>query len=334
MTSTELWFNGNKTVELRKTALPKPTAEQLLIKTRVSAVSAGSELLAYRGQLPKDIPLDAAISNLTDTIEYPLRYGYALVGEVLAIGKDVEKEWLGKRVFSFQPHGTHAVATASDLIEIPDGISWEQAALLPNMETAVSLLHDGAPIYDEQVLVQGGGVVGYLLTQLLQTLPLESLAVVEKQSSRRRLFEDQLGVKTIGLQDVDSKTIPEMGPVDVFFEVSGNPEALNTAIKWTRFNGRIVIGSWYGNKSAAIHLGESFHRSRIQMVSSQVSTLNPALSGRWSKMRRMKSAWKALEKVKPEKIITHRFSIEDADKAYGQLDKQVENTFQVLFEYQ
>ncbi|MGH1363349.1 MAG: zinc-dependent alcohol dehydrogenase [Calditrichia bacterium] len=334
MTSTELWFNGNKTVELRKTALPKLEAEQLLIKARASAVSAGTELLAYRGQLPKDMPLDLAISNLTDTVEYPLQYGYAFVGEVLAIGKDVEQKWLGKRVFSFQPHGTHAVVTALDLIEIPDGVSWEQAVLLPNMETAVSLLHDGAPIYDEQILVQGGGVVGYLLTQLLQTFPLESLAVVEKLASRRKLFEDQLGVKTISLQDIDVKTIPELGPVDVFFEVSGNPEALNTAIKWTRFNGRIVIGSWYGSKTAAIHLGESFHRSRIQIVSSQVSTINPALSGRWSKMRRMKSAWKALEKMNPEKIITHRFGIEDANKAYEQLDKQFENIFQVLFEYQ
>jgi hypothetical protein len=62
-----------------------------------------------------------------------------------------------------------------------------------------------------------------------------------------------------------------------------------------------------GQKRAEIDLGGAFHRSRIRLISSQVSTISPELSGRWDKSRRFEVAWQALERIKPEKWITHRF---------------------------
>ena len=52
---------------------------------------------------------------------------------------------------------------------------------------------------------------------------------------------------------------------DLTFELSGSPSALNDAIALTAFSGRIVIGSWYGQKRAEIDLGGAFHRSRIKV---------------------------------------------------------------------
>ena len=103
---------------------------------------------------------------------------------------------------------------------------------------------------------------------------------------------------------------------DLTLELSGSPSALNDAIALTCFSGRIVIGSWYGEKRAPIDLGRTFHHSRIKLISSQVSTIAPELSARWDKSRRFDVAWKALERIKPEKWITHRFPIEEASKAY------------------
>lgn len=79
-------------------------------------------------------------------------------------------------------------------------------------------------------------------------------------------------------------------------------------------------------KRAEIDLGGSFHRSRIKLISSQVSTISPELSGRWDKSRRFDVAWKALERIQPEKWITHRFSLEDAAKAYQLLDENPQET--------
>jgi threonine dehydrogenase-like Zn-dependent dehydrogenase len=94
-----------------------------------------------------------------------------------------------------------------------------------------------------------------------------------------------------------------------------------------------VIGSWYGEKPAEIDLGSTFHRSRIKLVSSQVSTLSPELSGRWDKQRRFEVAWKTLERIQPEKWITHRFTLDQAADAYRLLDQNPQEALQVILEY-
>ena len=115
-------------------------------------------------------------------------------------------------------------------------------------------------------------------------------------------------------------------------EVSGAPFALDDAIALTRFSGRIVVGSWYGEKRAALDLGGAFHRSRIQLISSQVSTIAPALSARWDKARRFEVAWQALGRVRPERWITQRFPLEQAAEAYRLLDERPHETIQVIFD--
>ena len=116
-------------------------------------------------------------------------------------------------------------------------------------------------------------------------------------------------------------------------ELSGSPSALNDAIALTGFGGRVVIGSWYGEKQAILDLGGEFHRSRIKLISSQVSTIAPELSGRWDKGRRFQVAWDALERIHPEKWITHRFPLDEAAQAYSLLDKNPEETIQIILQY-
>ena len=97
------------------------------------------------------------------------------------------------------------------------------------------------------------------------------------------------------------------------------------------FSGRIVIGSWYGDKRASIDLGSVFHHSRIKLISSQVSTIAPELSARWDKHRRFEVAWEALKRIQPQKWITHRFPLEKADVAYNLLDKSPQEAIQIVF---
>ena len=120
---------------------------------------------------------------------------------------------------------------------------------------------------------------------------------------------------------------------DLSIELSGSPEALNDAIALTGFSGRIVIGSWYGRKPAQLDLGGSFHRSRIKLISSQVSSISPELSGRWDKSRRFEVAWQAIQRVQPQKWITHRYSLGQAQEAYRLLDESPEEAIQVMLTY-
>jgi threonine dehydrogenase-like Zn-dependent dehydrogenase len=176
-------------------------------------------------------------------------------------------------------------------------------------------------------------VVGLLTASLLREFPLESLVAVDGFELRRRALEiDGQRSKVESLAPLDLR-LATFDPFDLVFELSGSPSALNDAIGQTVFSGRIVIGSWYGQKRAEINLGGDFHRSRIKLISSQVSTISPELSGRWDKSRRFDVAWQALARIKPEKWITHRFPIEEADKAYQLLDENPQETIQVIINY-
>lgn len=327
----ELWFDGQKNVEVRQSKIAAIPKEAMLVQTEYSGISAGSELLIYRGELPEKMVLDSTIESLKNSSAYPMRYGYALVGEVIEVGENVTSDWIGKRVFTFQPHASHAIVTEASVITIPDSINARQAVFMPNMETAVCLVHDAAPLLGERVVVQGGGVVGLLTTLLLEQYPLKSVHLVEPDAKRRELLGGFCAAEIISPDELLASQGEQWA--DTVIEVSGNPVAINSAIRWTRFNGRIVIGSWYGTKRSSIDLGELFHRSRIQIISSQVSTVNPALSGRWTKERRFQTAIDKLVEIQPERFITHAFELHEASQAYQLLDNSTEQHLQVVFKY-
>jgi threonine dehydrogenase-like Zn-dependent dehydrogenase len=80
-------------------------------------------------------------------------------------------------------------------------------------------------------------------------------------------------------------------------------------------------------------LGGRFHRSRIQIVSSQVSTMPPALTGRWTKSRRLNLALAMIEDVRPASLITHRFHVSQAAEAYELLHAHPDEAIQVILTY-
>ena len=338
--ASQLWFTAPYRVEVREAILPAPEPEQVLVKSRHSAVSAGTELLAYRGQLPQSIPLDSALASLQSSSEYPLQYGYACVGEVQTLGSAVDPDWQGRLVFSFQPHCSHFLASLEELQRVPDGVSAKDAVFLPNMETAVNLVQDGSPLLGERVVVVGQGVVGLLVSAILAGYPLSMLVAIEQQADRQELAKG-LGVDRVlrpkELQDTEG--ILDAGysngfDADLVFEVSGDPAALNLAIALGGFASRIVIGSWYGKKTAAVELGGPAHRNRLQFITSQVSTIAPALRGRWNKQRRFEIAWEMIRRIGPGKLVTHTLPLERAGELYQQLHEQQPGFTQVLFDYQ
>jgi threonine dehydrogenase-like Zn-dependent dehydrogenase len=163
-----LVFVGPRRVDVVEEAEAPPRAGEVLVRTRVSAISAGTELLVYRGELPAGLALDETLPALAGaSFAYPVRYGYAAVGDVVAVGAGVAATWRGRRVFGFAPHASTFVAAVADVYPVPDGLDAERAALFASMETAVNLVLDGAPRLGERVAVIGQGVVGLLATAVL-----------------------------------------------------------------------------------------------------------------------------------------------------------------------
>ncbi|MCX5892625.1 MAG: zinc-binding alcohol dehydrogenase, partial [Deltaproteobacteria bacterium] len=250
-------------------------------------------------------------------------------------------DWQDRLIFAFHPHESHFLATPDELQMLPLYLTAEDAVFFPNMETAVTFLLDGQPLMGEQVAVFGQGIVGLLLTALLARWPLSSLVTLDLHP-KRRLLSENLGAHLSldpAAPDLAERLLGYLqgaGPypgADLTYEISGNPAALNQAIAVTGFNGRVVIGSWYGRKKSALDLGGRFHRSRVRLIGSQVSTIPPELSGRWSKSRPYHITWQMLEEVKPARFITHRFPIAQAAEAYELLDHNPGEAIQVILEF-
>ncbi|MEX2468758.1 MAG: zinc-binding dehydrogenase [Pseudohongiellaceae bacterium] len=343
MNARQLWFVEPAKVEIREQPLPPPGRGQVLLKTLYSGISSGTEMLAYRGQLPDSMALDESLAAYAQQpVSYPLQYGYASVGRIEQTGAEVDSAWQGRTVFAFLPHASHHLCTVDALVPLPENMNPKSAVFLANMETAVSLVQDGNPRLGERVLMLGQGVVGLLVSSLLARFPLGGLYAVEGIDGRR-VAAEQAGVSATFSPDIEpdmtalSETLAPQQPrggADLVFELSGAPAALNLAVDLCAYSGRIVVGSWYGNKRAEINLGERFHRNRISIVSSQVSTIAPSLSGRWDKARRFALAWEMIKKCQPEQFISHCLPFAEAADAYRLLDTSPEQALQVIFDYQ
>lgn len=346
MTAKRLVFTGPRTVEVEEVPLPEPGQGEVLVRTRHTAISPGTELLLYRDEVPADMTLDPTLPALEGTFEYPVSYGYAAVGRVAGTGPGVDDRWLDRPVFAFHPHASHFVAPVEDLLEVPEAVPTSTAVLLPAVETAVNLCLDASPRIGERAVVFGQGPIGLATTALLADHPLDRLIVVEPLEARRELADrfgadrtfhpgDLEGLRAevtpggrAGAGDFDSNA-----GADLVLELSGDPAALDDAVSVAGFDGRVLVGSWYGTKPATLDLGGRFHRERISIASSQVSTLDPARRGRWDVARRRAVAMDRLASLDLEPLITDRYPVERAATAFRRLDRDPEETVVALLTY-
>src|SRR5262249_27056408 len=123
-------------------------------------------MLVYRGQVPDGLELD--LPTLRGSFAFPIKYGYASVGRISAVGSEVHQHAPGDLIFVHHPHQSAYVVPAALPIRLPDGLTPEHGVFLANVETALNVVLDAAPRLGERVAVFGQGIVGLLISQLLR----------------------------------------------------------------------------------------------------------------------------------------------------------------------
>jgi 2-desacetyl-2-hydroxyethyl bacteriochlorophyllide A dehydrogenase len=325
-----LWFTAPRTAEFRSEMVPPPGPDEVRVRATASALSQGTEMLVYRGEVPNDLLLD--LPTLAGSFGFPIKYGYATVGCILDVGVGVENLAPGAPVFVHHPHQDLFVIPAKLPVHLPDGLDPLLGLFVANLETAVNVIHDTPLRLGETALVFGQGVLGLLMTQLLKIAGAGRVLAVDPLTKRRDLA---LVVGADGALEPDDLpgSILEVTAgrgADVAVEASGSGAALQTAIDSVVVEGTVVVASWYGTKPVTLSLGERFHRGRVLLRSSQVGRMNPDLGPRWDRSRRMETVLDLLPRMRLKELISHRIPFEEAPDAYRLIDEHPGEVVQVI----
>ena len=316
MEARSCWFVRPRAVELRHDGVPDLRPGQVRVRTSFSGISGGTEMLAYRGELDPDLAVDESIGALGGTFTYPFRYGYSCVGVVEESRADVPA---GALVFSFQPHQDVFVAGADAVVELGD-VDARQATLFPLVETALQISIDAAPHTGEPIVVFGLGAVGLLTAVLLRRAGARVFAV--EVTPWRRQVAASVGIEAVdpALLAAALEAAGHSGGVPVAVEVTGNPAALEQALGVLAHEGEALVASWFGTKPVTLPLGADFHRRRLTIRSTQVSTIPARLSHRWDADRRRRVTLDLLGELPLAELATHTFAFERASDAYAAID--------------
>jgi len=332
VTATSVWFPRAREVELREETLRRPGPGEIRVRAIASGLSHGTEMLVFRGEVPADLALD--LPTLAGSYAFPIKFGYASVGRVVEVGAGAGLT-PGDLVFVHHPHQQEYVVSAAAAVQLPPRLPPEFGVFLANCETALNVVLDAHPRLGEEVAVFGQGVVGLLVTQLLN-LAGARVTAVEPIAIRRELALRCGAEETVtpdeALERIATRTNGR--GADVVIEASGNASALQLAIGAAAFQAPVVVCSWYGGKPVSLDLGSRFHRARLRLVSSQVSQLDPALAPRWDRQRRLDTALSLLGELVIGPLVTHRIPFARAAEAYALVDQHPEETVQVILTYE
>jgi 2-desacetyl-2-hydroxyethyl bacteriochlorophyllide A dehydrogenase len=315
-------------VELAEVAVPENRAGEVLVRAEFSGISGGTEMLAYRGELDPGLPRDETLGALAGRFEYPFTYGYSVVGTVEASRSDVRE---GERVFAFHPHQSRFVVSATDVVPI-GATDPRTATLFPLVETALQISLDAGIRYREVVAVLGLGPVGILSGILL--MRSGATVVGSDPVPWRRETAEMCGLAAVEPEALGTavRTATRGHGADVVVEATGNPEALGESLGLLSMEGVAIVASFYGAKPVTLPLGAEFHRRRLEIRSSQVSTIG-GRAIRWDRLRRLEATQALLAELPLSALASHTLPLERAPEAYAALDRGDDGVIHVALAY-
>lgn len=225
-------FQGNQKVELERLELKQPDPSDLVVDVEWSGVSTGTERLLWSGQMP---PFPG--------LAYPLVPGYESVGQVVHAESD--PDWIGAHVFvpganCYQSAAGLFGATSSRII-IPESRAVRLDAPAQQQDVLLALAATGYHAICRSELPQliiGHGVLGRLIARLVVALGGQTPTVWETNIDRHgadgyRVLHPDADEKR------DYKTI---------CDVSGNVDAIDTAISHAAKGAEIVLAGFYSDR--------------------------------------------------------------------------------------
>jgi hypothetical protein len=301
------WLMQPGRAEIRNEMLPPVTDGHAQVRALHSGISRGTETLVFRGDMPASEFQRMRAPFQAGEFPAPVKYGYASVGIV----EQGPQALLGRTVFCLYPHQTRYVLPVSALHPLPAGVPPQRAVLAAAMETAVNALWDAAPRIGDHIAVVGAGVIGLLVAWLAQRVPGCRVELIDIDPARAAVAQ------TLGLrwQPPDQAQTE----ADWVIHASATEAGLATALRLAGMEATVLELSWYGRLQPRLALGEAFHARRLTLKSSQVGTVAPAQSGRWTHARRLALALALLDDPALDALITDAAAFDDLPQVLQRL---------------
>lgn len=256
------WLVSPSQGEIRETPIKQIPKDALSLETLYTGISPGTERLVGQGKVPQECWEVMGCWYMEGSFAFPLKYGYNLVGKA---NKGKEQ---GKRFFIMHPHQSQAVVKRSDALELPDWFPSQRATLIPNTETALNAVWDAKVSQNDNILIVGAGIVGILISFVLNKKYGIQADFLEKDKRRIEYLE-----KLSWLSNSRLATDYKEGYYNIVFHTSASSSGLQSAINALAFEGCCIELSWYGTQPVSVQLGGSFHYQRKRIIASQVSNI-------------------------------------------------------------
>ena len=204
--------------------VPEPTPQRGEVKLRIKAVAiCGSDVHGYDGFSGRRIP--------------PVIIGHEASGEVVSVGEGVTERHLDGAMCDY------LCVPAYLCYHIPEGVSYESAALIEPLSIAVHAV-GGVEIHTgDTAVIFGAGVIGLMLLKVLRTTGCGKLIVVELDEAKRAMAKaNGADVVLDGKGDVAAQ-IHEVTcgrGADLAFEAVGIPITMKNAVNSLRPAGILV----------------------------------------------------------------------------------------------
>ncbi len=342
--------------EIAEVPAPGAGAGRVLIRTRASLISAGSErmlvefskggLIAKAKSQPEKVrqvldkiktdglmpTLQAVFSKLGE----PMPLGYCNAGEVLETGPGVTQFQAGDRVAS---NGSHAeiVSIPENLCaKVPNDVGDEQAAFTVLSSIGLQGIRLLKPTLGERFAVYGLGLIGLISVQLLQAHGCNVMGI--DVNPERLILAERLGAETVNasqITDVTSVTDAWTGGRGVdgvlITAAASTDEIIHNSAQMCRKRGRIVLVGVVGlnlnrsdfyEKELTFQVSCSYGPGRYDEKYEQGGQDYPYGFVRWTEQRNFQGVLEAMRNgsLRVDDLITHRFPLQQAAKAYEAME--------------
>ena len=354
--------------EIIEVPVPKVQENSLLIKSRMSLLSSGTEKMLVdfgkanyleKARQQPDKLKEVIDKSLTDGIlstaeavksklNTPLGLGYSNVGTVLKVGKSVRGFKVGDRVVSNGPHAEVFNVSKNLCVKVPLSLNDEDAVFTVVASIGLQGIRLANPSLGETFLVSGLGLIGLLTAQLLKGNGCKVLGIdIDKEKCQ---LAESLGIKTFILKN-DSNPVEwcldktsGIGVDGVLITASTfSSEPVDIAAKACRKKGRIIsIGvtglnlkrDLFYKKELSFQISCSYGPGRYDHFYENKGIDYPLPYVRWTEQRNFEAVLNSMDNgiIKTKPLISKIFKFEKASQAYELLISK-EKTLGIIFKY-